>query len=354
MEVQGVKIRNALVVLVLLAAGFGVLGSTAGQVTAQDTGAVPAAALVEGDCGSPGDSVADLNELKIRDEGDVLTSFTTVDLAIDEIADGHAVVLTDGGDVIACGDSMGTGNDLYVAVNSTSDAGWGGIAWLHARNSGTQITLFVAQGLGGSGAAPVTPTEEPLVPPGDDDETPVPPGDDEETPTPSARATSTPGSNAEGDTYTSPSYGYSLTYDPAVWEKSKDESNPTDFGPLDVLGLQSRSALVTLVGETGDEQFDATQLCTVRQAQYSDDPQVSNLNITQDVEGDANHAMTQFDYTFTSDNGRAFDWTVWIDCYNAPDNSVLLTFFYSAVKDAADQEAQNRETLLSGLDFPGQ
>ncbi|HKG24615.1 MAG TPA: hypothetical protein VKB09_03155 [Thermomicrobiales bacterium] len=368
------KIRHALVVLVLLVSGFGIFGPGVGPATAQEE-SVPTAALVEGTCRAPGNTVAELNELRVRDEGDVLASFTTVDASLDDILGSeHAVVLTDGGDVVACGDRFGTGGDVYVAVPATTHVGWGGIAWFHARNSGTQITLFVAQGLGGAGVAPgeptAEPTEEPPLPPGDDDnETPVPPGDDDSlTPvppgdddngTPIARATVTPRTNStrttvEGDSYTSPSYGYTLTYDPAVWDKTREVSNPTESGPLDILGLESRNDLVTLVGETGTEGFDALKLCQVRVDQYSSDPGVSGLTVKEPVDGDANHATVQFEYTYTADDGKTYDWSTWIDCYNAPDNSVLLSFYFSALREFAEQEVQTRDDLLAGLTFPGQ
>jgi hypothetical protein len=374
--------------MVLLVSGFGIFGPGIGPATAQEEN-VPMAALVEGSCRAPGDSVAELNELRVRDEGDVLASFTTVDASLDDIVGSeHAIVLTDGGEIVACGDRFGTGADVYVAVPATTPAGWGGIAWFHARTSGTQITLFVAQGLGSAGVAPgeptaeptAEPTEEPPLPPGDDDESPVPPGDDDsETPvppgdddsltpvppgdddneTPTVRSTVTPRANptrttVEGDTYTSPSYGYTLTYDPAVWEKYREVSNPTESGPLDVLGLESSNDLVTLVGETGAEGFDALQLCQIRVDQSSGDPAVSGLTVKEPVDGDANHATVQFEYTFTTDDGKKFDWTTWIDCYNAPDNSVLLTFNFSALREFAEQEVQTRDDLLAGLTFPGQ
>jgi len=115
-----VKIRHALVVMVLLVSGFGIFGPGIGPATAQEEN-VPTAALVEGTCRAPGNTVAELNELRVRDEGDVLASFTTVDASLDDILGSeHAVVLTDGGDVVACGNRFGTGGDVDVAVPATT------------------------------------------------------------------------------------------------------------------------------------------------------------------------------------------------------------------------------------------
>jgi hypothetical protein len=343
------KMRSLLIVLMLLvAAAAGTAWPAADPATAQD-GDIPGAALVEGTCDDPGATTAPLNELTVRDGGEVLVSLTILDLALDAITgDEHAIVLTDGDAVIACGDVVGGGNDVYVDVAGTGDAGWGGIAWLRVRGDGTQVSLYVARGLGGGSVSP-GPTEEPGPQP-PDDETPTPteePGPqppDDETPTPTTDGM---------ETYTSPSYGYTLTYDPEVWEKTREVTNPTDSGPLDVLGLDNRTSLVTLVGEAGVEGFDARQLCEVRLRQYSEDPQVSDLVVREEVDGDESRATVEFDYTYTTDDGDEYDWTVWVDCFNAPDNSTLLSFFFSSPPESADEQATAREDLLAGLTFPG-
>jgi hypothetical protein len=216
---------------------------------------------------------------------------------------------------------------------------------LHARGEQTQVSLFVTQGLSGAG---VSPTEEPppLFPPTD------------ETPTPTARATRTPQPSGTetagtGTTYTSPGYGYSLAYDPDYWRKDTEESNPTDSGPVDILSLTHGINLVTLVGQPGEEGFTALGLCEARIRDFEADPQVSKVNVREEIAGDEDQAAAAIDYTYTSDDGSEHNWTEWIGCYHAPDDSVLLTVFFSMTPPSYERLAPVREELLAGLTFPG-
>src|SRR5262249_49856913 len=155
---------------------------------------------------------------------------------------------------------------VYIGVAARTDGGWGGVAWLHARGEQTQVSLFVSQGLNGAGASP---TEAPPLPP------------DEGTPRPAGSAT--PGAGA---TYTSPSYGYSLAYDPKYWRKSTEETTSTDAGALDVLTLTHAYTNVMLVGETGRPAFTALDLCDARMGQYESDPHYSKVTVREATGGD--------------------------------------------------------------------
>jgi len=147
-----------LLVLALLAM-IGVSGHVGTRpATAQDND-VPTAAIVQGTCADLGDAVLPLNDLRVRDGGDVLVSLTTVDRSLSDFVEvDHAyvaVVATNGANVVACGDPRGTGpnglpegDDLYVPLATTTDAGWGGVAWFHVRGDRSQVSLFIARGLG--------------------------------------------------------------------------------------------------------------------------------------------------------------------------------------------------------------
>jgi hypothetical protein len=60
------------------------------------------------------------------------------------------------------------------------------------------------------------------------------------------------------------------------------------------------------------------------------------------------------DYTYNTDSGNAYDWRVWIDCFNSPGNEVLLSFIFSSLPEAADGEEPLRQALLDALTFPGE
>src|SRR5262249_25393072 len=112
-----------LTLLACLALTFGTVAGGAAQ-----DGAAPAAALVGGTCAAPGDTVTALRDLSVRDGGEVLVSLTTIDVALaDLLGADHAIVLTDGGTVVACGDLAGAADDVYIGVAARADGGWGGV-----------------------------------------------------------------------------------------------------------------------------------------------------------------------------------------------------------------------------------
>jgi hypothetical protein len=332
-----------LAMLACLALTFGTVAGGAAQ-----EGGVPAAAVVAGNCTAPGDSVARLRPPTVRNGGAVPVSLTTIDVALtDLLGAAHAIVLTDRGGVVACGDVAGNADDVYVGVTATRAGGWGGVAWLHARGTQTQVSLFIARGLSGAGASPTeAPTEAPPLPP------------DEGTPTLGAHATSTPRATGPatpgaGATYTSPSYGYSLAYDPKYWHKSREESTPSDAGALDVLTLTHAYTNAMLVGEKGRPAFTALDLCDARMGQYESDSHYGNVAAREATTGDDNRATVAFDYTYTDDQGNATNWTVWIGCYHAPDDSVLLSVYSTMTRPSYQRLAPVREALIAGLTFPG-
>jgi hypothetical protein len=341
------KFRRALVAFALLTLGMGAVWRTAGPTVAQDV-EIPEAAIVEGTCTDPGDVVFPLRDLQVRDGGEVLVSLTTVDLALsDLLGNDHAVVLTSGDGVIACGDATGDAADVYVGLVALDDGEWGGVAWLHERDDRTQVSLFVARGLTGADGVTPEPTE---------DLEPQPP--DDETPTPEARATRTPRANqtATSDsrrTYTSPSYGYTLTYDPTIWIKSREISQPVETGPLDLLDLHNKVSVVTLIGETGPPNFDAVSLCEARVGQYAAETKVSGLAVREQGESDAARASVTIEYTYTADDGQEYDWRTRIDCFIDQDNLVMLSFFFAAPIDVAEEQFSEYADLIEGLTFPG-
>ncbi|HKG26865.1 MAG TPA: hypothetical protein VKB09_14545, partial [Thermomicrobiales bacterium] len=100
-----------------------------GPVAARGAGAqdeLPAA-IVEGTCDDPGGVTAVLRGLTVADGG-VMTSLTTVDLAIGELTGGgYAVVAGDPAAPDACGELSGQGDDVYVAVSARADSNLGGV-----------------------------------------------------------------------------------------------------------------------------------------------------------------------------------------------------------------------------------
>lgn len=94
----------------------------------------------------------------------VATSFSTVDLTLDELlADEHVLVVFDEIQTeraLSCGPIGGMIADdgsLAIGLRETPGAGWSGVAYLAPDAGGTSVTIFLAQGLA---ATSETPKEE--------------------------------------------------------------------------------------------------------------------------------------------------------------------------------------------------
>jgi hypothetical protein len=337
------KFRSLMVATVLLmVAGF-VATIGQGHVRAQD--AALTASVVTGSCDDPGDSAGDLRDLS-EAEGGVLTSFSRVDIPIDEFTgDGYAIVVAADGDAVACGDATGSGDDVYIAIKSTSDAGYGGVAWLHARDSQTQVSLFISEGLGGGGGGDLGNVEPPS------EETPEPPV--EETPKP----TKTPKSGGEepaGDltTYESPTWGYTMEYDASFWEVLSDETQPTQYGPMDFFRLGNGSTTVLLYSNSTDkENFDATIVPDFLINNLSGQEGVSNVTEI-DRGGDSSAAWVQIEFTWTNSSGKEFNYTDYYVVHSVPDQKAVAVFLFEDFTESWDLTTDQREALINSIKMP--
>lgn len=341
------RLSVSAVLIVLIVVLSPVVALVQSVKTAAQRGETPTAVIVDGTCATPGDTVAALRAFDVQDGGTVRVSLTTVEIALaDLLGTDHAIVLTEGNATVACGDAAGDADDVYVGVAAATDAGWGGVAWLHAREHQTRVSLFVARGLSG-GEGEHSPTAEP------NDEPPSPP--DEETPVATARAkrapeaTATPGGQA---TYTSPNYHYSLSYDADFW-RAEEETNPSATGPWDLLTLSHYGTYATLVGEAGRKGISALDLCAWRVSTYENDPAASNVTIREELTGDEDRATVVVDFTNNHDDGGASILTDWIGCFHAPDGSVMMSFLFRTGQGGYQRQTPLREALLAGLTFPG-
>ncbi|HEY7035976.1 MAG TPA: hypothetical protein VH482_31875 [Thermomicrobiales bacterium] len=351
--------RSLLAVVALLVAGMAfTAGIRSGRVNAQDD-ATLTAAVVSGSCDSPGDVAGELRDLAPA-EGGVLTSFTRIDLAIDELTGGdYAVVVSSNGDTVACGDISGNAQDVYVPVVATSDAGYSGIAWLHARDPQTQVSLFVAQGLGGSASSNNGTVEPPS------DETPQPPSEDTPTPkaqvkptrTPKAKASPTQESTGEVTTYKSPTYGYTMDYD-ATWTNVEESTNPTDNGPQDFLHLFNGASHALLFSNAADDNLPMDQVPDIMQGRLESDSTVSNVEVRTDDNGDEikssddDSAIVAFNFTWTSQNGQTVDLYDYYHVYRLPGQQAVVIFLNEGPQQAYDQQGPVREKLENSITIP--
>jgi hypothetical protein len=342
--------RSLLAVVVMLLAGMAfTAGIGTGRVNAQDDAELTAS-VVEGSCDSPGDTAGELRDLSAT-EGGVLTSFSRVDVAIDDLTgDDYAIVVASDGDVAACGDIAGEGDDVYVPVTSRSDDGYGGIAWLHARDEQTQVSLFISQGLGGSGDNNNT-SPDPPEPPVDD--TPEP----RATRTPRAEPTEQTNQPTGENVYESPTFGYSLTYDD-TWEIVEEATTPTDNGPQDFLHMFNRTSHAYLFTNAAPETFPIEQFPNVMLGRAENNPAYSNVQVMKDADGndlignDGTSAWIVYTFTLTTQDGQTFELFDYVRGYKLPGQPAVLLFINEGLEIAYDIEAPAREALMNGISIP--
>ncbi|HEY8448701.1 MAG TPA: hypothetical protein VIL01_16490 [Thermomicrobiales bacterium] len=325
-----------LVLSSMVAIGIGTQGANAqdGERTA---------AVYSGSCSRLEDVLSEVRALSVQ-EGGVETAFRTISVSLaDLVADGSAVVVTDeAGDPVACGDVTGSesAEDIYIGLAEQNSSGYSGVAWLRAREDRTQVSVFLAQGLAGTTAGGDDTS--------DDDDGPPPPPDDDDT------TDDDDGPPSGGATYTSPSYGYTVTYDPTVWQVDQESSEPSDSGPIDFIGLWNGLSYVSFLGQTaaGVNALDCVdfferQLPT-RETNSDVEPRLDDAG-DEIRGGNARRAWVALNYTFTADNGDSADLTLYIECRQLPDD-VLVIFRQNVPQRAYDQQVGPRDDLLAGFD----
>jgi hypothetical protein len=343
--------------LLLIVSGF---VATLGQGAKAQDDVTLTASVVTGSCDDPGDAAGELRDLAVA-EGGVLTSFSRVDVPIDEFtADGYAVVVELDGDTVACGDATGDADDVYVAVKSTSDDGYGGIAWLHARDSQTQVSLFISQGLGGSSLGDIDNPEPPT------DETPEPPVDETPEPTKTPKPAKTPKATEEpeqpteepteapaGDleTYESPTWGYSIQYDPAVWEEKANETNATQNGPQDWFVIGSASSTVYLYSVSAPAGLDLTQVSQFPVDVLSGQTGITNVEVV-DQGGEATAAWYLVHFTWTNQSGTAFEYFNVFNFFTIPDQPAVAVLIYEDLQESYDLTTPLREQIVDSFQSP--
>lgn len=133
------------------------------------------------------------------------------------------------------------------------------------------------------------------------------------------------GLGGAAETYESPQYGFTLTYDGKEWEVAFADENPDD--PDDRVFLSNGTSLV---GLTGDPTNDEGEL-----ADCVDD----YVRIFERGKGN------------TDDTGTATDYVAFHECRWLGDELTLVVY-HTAPAEAYEGEIAAREELLSGLELP--
>lgn len=185
----------------------------------------------------------------------------------------------------------------------------------------------------------------------------------EETPTAEATAEST----GAGDTYVSPTYGFSLTYDDtwAISDLGADTANPgtnakvtlgtVTLEKADTLVLQNDASSISLYG---GESTATPQECVEGDIAYFQNTDAYTFfSVAKDTnDKELTGELTNGGYyavLWVTNNNSNTDTTVYIECRPIVDGeSLLLIEQYAADTDYNDQIAA-RTSLLEGLDISG-
>ena len=154
------------------------------------------------------------------------------------------------------------------------------------------------------------------------------------------------------DTYVSPTYGFSLTYD-ASWEVRNEASDEI----ADSVHLSNETSYMMFVATDifgGDvEDCMAGTIDKVTSA-----PPFGDLTLATDVEGnpmsggDAENAFAVNDYIYANEDGTQEAWTLDTECLTLVPGESTLAIIQDVPEAAYNDELAAQESLLAGLQSP--
>jgi plastocyanin len=156
-----------------------------------------------------------------------------------------------------------------------------------------------------------------------------------------------------GTTYTSPTYGYSMTYG-AAWTVNEESSN----NGVDQLVLTNGTSFVTVTGAAAYGGDPATCVDGVVEQRLAD-PGVSNIVLATDERGqpiqggtEATGAFAIYDHDYTFANGTTEPWTLFVQCIPLVPGEAVLAFVQNVPSESYADEEAARQALLRGLTLP--
>jgi hypothetical protein len=157
----------------------------------------------------------------------------------------------------------------------------------------------------------------------------------------------------EGE-YTSPTYGYTLTYDDSVWQKSTETSDKSG----DYFELTNGTSTFSLQGFDSTEDVDS---CVPDQlAYYKSNSNYSKVSIAKDTNGDDMQGTTNAGggwgliwVTYTDDSGKSQDYSIYVECRSIVKGKSLLQITQIVPFDDYNDQIQARVDILKGLDISG-
>ncbi len=197
-----------------------------------------------------------------------------------------------------------------------------------------------------------TPTEEPATPEptGTEAANEGPPHGRTDTP----EATGAEGSGIEGNTYTSPQYGFTLTWDEDEWEVSSSSSDEeTGYDSIRFSGERSFIEIRSDPDYRGDPVSCRDDWADILRAAEG----VEEFRPLEDARGDhiteedEDIASAAFEVTLTTETGDTFDVVDYVECRVLVPGESNLVIIHSTLLEDYDDQVEAREDLLAGLDL---
>jgi hypothetical protein len=155
------------------------------------------------------------------------------------------------------------------------------------------------------------------------------------------------------ETYESPRYGYTLTYDTDEWEVVREDQDEDD--EYDTVTLSNGVSTVSVIGDPDydDDELDDCVDDYLAGLEQNDGASDIEPYDDRDAEGeDDDVAWATYTYTFTFDDGDEEDFVRSFQC-TAQDDGLTLVVIHDAGIDDYEDEISAREDLLEGFEGPG-
>lgn len=163
----------------------------------------------------------------------------------------------------------------------------------------------------------------------------------------------------EDNTYTSPTWGYTLEWDEDVWEPSSDDELIDDADALDRLLLESEAGLLYVEGV---ERYDGDIAeCVEGETEFfSEGDDVEDFAPLEDEDGDPiadeedDRAFAAFTFTLTNDDGDEGELATYVECrVLVEDEAVLILTLGTSPADFED-EFEAAEEVFTTIALEGE
>ncbi len=167
------------------------------------------------------------------------------------------------------------------------------------------------------------------------------------------------GSGIEGDTYTSPNFGFAVSWDPNTWTVP-DEAEYSEPG-LDMLRLEADTGPVLV---TGWEAYDGNpSSCLLGEQTYYNDPEsgISEYQVAVDANGneltgsDEHSAWGVFTNVYTdpeNPNAEPVNYVDYINCVSMGDGASVVIFYSYARREDYNDHIGKVIALVDSLNLP--